>query len=177
MGKPNPSLLDRLQTMIKDMQSLHDTDYILVTEPINYLNYIHCQHIYLYAININTLEHVDGVMAVECDAEADPECILCIHRYSQHQSNDSDYVCGSCGTALSAPHNTTQSILDCVAFYLFTRVVTDHSTRGGVGLVLITNNYSTLLNMYSTRVSVTVKNTIICARLRVANYQLGFFQL
>ena len=42
MGKPNLSLLDRLQTMIKDMRSLHDTDYILVTEPINYLNYIYC---------------------------------------------------------------------------------------------------------------------------------------
>ena len=42
MGKPKLCLLNHLQSMIKDMQPLHDTDYILVTEPVNYLNYIHC---------------------------------------------------------------------------------------------------------------------------------------
>ena len=65
MEKPKLCTLNHLQSMIKDMQSLHDTDYILVTKLINYLNYIYCQYIHLNAINNNTLKLVDGVMAMQ----------------------------------------------------------------------------------------------------------------
>ena len=46
-------------------QSMQRTDYIVVTEPIKYLNYIHCQYIHLYVININTLELVNVVKSIQ----------------------------------------------------------------------------------------------------------------
>ena len=53
-------LLNHLQSIVKDLQSLHDTEYILVTEPlfgfIDALNYIHSPYIHLHAANVNLLE-------------------------------------------------------------------------------------------------------------------------